>query len=81
MEYAQILVDTGISANWVMALLLGVVIILQKRANDKADQREKKVDSILEDLTHIVNNHDKTLAIHDIQLKSGVQVHITKADA
>lgn len=81
MEYAQILVDTGISANWVMAFLLGVVIILQKRANDKADQREKKVDSILEDLKNIVNTHDKTLAIHEMQLKAGVQVHITKADA
>lgn len=81
MEYAQLLADTGLSANWVMVILVTIAIIMQKRANDKAEQREKKVDSILEKLSDTQAEHDKMLAVHEIQLKAGVQVHITKADS
>lgn len=81
MEYAQLISDTAISANWVMAGLLAVAVFLQKRANDKADKREIKVDSILEKLSETLSEHGERLAVHDVQLKAGVSVHITKADA
>lgn len=81
MEYAQLIADSGISANWVMAILLGVAIYYQKRANDKADKREIKIDEILSAVQKQVSAHDIQLAVHEMQLKSGVQVHITKADA
>lgn len=69
MQYAQILVDTGVSANWVMALLLGVAVILQKRANDKADKRETKIDEILSALQKQVTDHDVKLAVHESKLE------------
>lgn len=81
MEYAQLIADTGLSANWVMAILLAVAVFLQKRANDKADKREIKIDSILERQQEQISEHEKLLAVHEIQLKAGVQVHITKADS
>lgn len=81
MEYAQLITDTGLSANWVMVILVTILIIIQKRSNDKADKREQKVDSILEKLSDTQAEHEKMLAVHEMQLKAGVQVHITKADA
>ena len=81
MEYAQLISDTGLSANWVMVILVTIAIIMQKRANDKADKREIKVDEILEKLNDKVIEHGEILAVHEVQLKAGVSVHITKADA
>jgi len=78
MEYAQLLTDTGLSANWVMAILLGVAIYFQKRANDKADKREAKVDSILEKISETLADHGERLAVHETKLSGGIEVHITK---
>ncbi len=78
MEYAQILVDSGISANWVIAGMLIIIIAFQKRANDKADKRESKVDSILEGLEKMINSHESRLDVIDAKMEKGFEVHITK---
>lgn len=81
MEYAQLLSDTGISARWVMAGLLAIAIYFQKRANDKADTRELKIDSILEKINDTLKEHGEMLAVHDAKLSKGIEVHITKSEA
>lgn len=81
MQFAQLISDTGISANWAMAVLLAVAIFLQKRANDKADKREIKVDSILEKLSDKVESHGNMLAVHEAKLSKGIEVHITKKES
>jgi len=61
----QLIVDTPISANWVMVILFGVAIYFQKRANDKADEREKKIDKILEQQQAQITEHEVKLALHE----------------
>ena len=61
---AQLMVDTSLSANWVMAGLLAVILIIMKRSSDAADRREKKIDEILEKQQTQLTNHETMLAIH-----------------
>ena len=68
MRYAQILMDSGISANWVMAGLLAILLIIMKRSGDAADRREKKIDEILEKQQVQLNNHELMLARHSERL-------------
>ena len=65
MKLGQLVVDSAISANWVMAGLLAIAIYFQKRANDKADDREKKIDKILEQQQNQINEHELKLALHE----------------
>jgi len=65
MKLAQLVVDTPISANWVMVCLFAIAIYFQKRANDKADDREKKIDKILEQQQNQINEHGIQLALHE----------------
>lgn len=74
MEYAQLLTDTGISANWVMVGMMGLSMLLFKRYFDK-------IDITLNKLSEKVSEHSEMLAVHESKLANGVQVHITKKDA
>jgi len=65
MTIIQILLgDTSISANWVMAGLLAVLLIVMKRSSEAADRREKKIDEILEKQQIQLNNHEILLNVH-----------------
>ena len=69
-NYAQILFDSGISANWVMAGLLAILLIIMKRNGDAADRREKKIDEMLEKQQEQLNSHAIILAKHDGKIDS-----------
>lgn len=64
----QLLTDTGISSNWLIAGLLTLLIFMIKRTGDKADAREKKIDEILEKQSEAIGNLEKMVALHDQQL-------------
>jgi hypothetical protein len=64
MELAQLTIDSSISANWVMAGLLAVLLIVMKRSAEAADRREKKIDEILEKQQIQLNNHEVMLNLH-----------------
>lgn len=69
MEIGQILLsDSGISANWVMAGLLTILLIVMKRSADAAERREKKIDDMLEKQQLQLNNHELLLARHGERL-------------
>lgn len=70
MKFAQLLVDAPISANWVMIAVLSIAIYFQKRANDKADKREEKIDEILAKQQEQLNSHAMTLGLHGQRLDS-----------
>lgn len=69
-NYAQMLFDSGVSANWVMAGLLAVLLIIMKRNGDAADRREKKIDEMLQKQQEQLNSHAIILAKHDGRIDS-----------
>lgn len=70
MNYAQLIIDSPISSNWVIAALLAVALFMIKRVADKADIREKKIDDILEKQQKQLDNHELMLREHNIRLES-----------
>lgn len=68
--YGQMLFDSGISANWVMAGLLAILLIIMKRNGDAADRREKKIDEMLMKQQEQLNSHAIILAKHDGRIDS-----------
>ena len=68
--YGQILMDSGISANWVMAGLLAILLIIMKRSGDAADRREKKIDEILMKQQETINSHALILERHSEKLEN-----------
>jgi hypothetical protein len=69
MEFAPLLTDTGVSANWLIAGMMALLIFMMKRANDRADIREKKIDEILEKQQEQISEHDKLLAFHQAKIE------------
>ena len=70
MEYAQLIIDSPISSNWVIAALLAVALFMINRATDKADVRERKIDEILEKQQKQLDNHELMLQEHNIRLEN-----------
>lgn len=68
METAPLLTDTAISANWIIAGMMALLIFMIKRANDRADIRERKIDEILEAQQKQINEHDKMLILHNARI-------------
>ena len=58
-----LLQDSAISANWLIAVMLAYLLYQNKRANDKADIRETKIDAILEKQQKQLNQHELKLAV------------------
>jgi len=70
MEIAQLMFDSSISANWVMAGLMAILLILMKRNGDKADIREKKIDELLEAQQKQLNSHAIILERHNEKIEN-----------
>lgn len=69
-KHAQILMDSGISANWVMAGLLAILLIIMKRSADAADRREKKIDEMLQKQQDQLNAHAIILERHNEKIEN-----------
>jgi len=70
MELAPLVTDTTISANWIIAAMMALLIFMIKRSNDRADIRERKIDEILEKQNHQLEQHEKFIALHQQKLES-----------
>lgn len=71
MEYilSQLMIDSPVSSNWIIAGLLAVALFMIKKAMDKGDAREKKIDEMLEAQQRQINDHSNTLVLHEEKLE------------
>jgi hypothetical protein len=70
MELAPLVTDTTISANWIIAGMMALLIFMIKRSNDRADIRERKIDEILEAQQKQISEHEKTLLAHQFRIEN-----------
>lgn len=70
MELAPLVTDTTISANWIIAAMMALLIFMIKRSNDRADIRERKIDEILEAQQKQILEHDKLLVAHQLKIEN-----------
>lgn len=70
MEYliGQLMIDSPVSSNWIIAGLLAVALFMIKKAIDKGDAREKKIDDMLEAQQKQINDHSNVLVLHEERL-------------
>lgn len=71
MEYliGQLMIDSPVSSNWIIAGLLAVALFMIKKAMDKGDMREKKIDEMLEAQQKQINDHSNILVVHEEKIE------------